>query len=120
IVAMTANAMHGDRERCLEAGMDDYIPKPIRHEDLSAALGRCVRIALNRRPTEAPEAPPPKTMTPSTERKPRSLDLNSLIGPKTTRPRPGADATAEAPTPPAPAEPPPREAAGGAAQNASE
>ncbi|HEX9082699.1 MAG TPA: response regulator, partial [Holophagaceae bacterium] len=40
IVAMTANAMVGDRERCLEAGMDDYIPKPVRMEDLRRALGR--------------------------------------------------------------------------------
>ncbi len=41
IVAMTANAMQGDREICLEAGMDDYISKPIRVEELSRALSKC-------------------------------------------------------------------------------
>jgi signal transduction histidine kinase/CheY-like chemotaxis protein len=40
IVAMTANAMQGDREACLTAGMDDYISKPIRVHDLVAALQR--------------------------------------------------------------------------------
>ena len=38
IVAMTANAMDGDRERCLEAGMNGYISKPIRVEELVAAI----------------------------------------------------------------------------------
>jgi CheY-like chemotaxis protein len=38
IVAMTANAMQGDREMCMEAGMDDYLTKPIRVERLVEAL----------------------------------------------------------------------------------
>jgi len=43
IIAMTADAMSGARQHCLDAGMDDYIAKPVRLEDLAAILGKFLR-----------------------------------------------------------------------------
>ena len=48
IIAMTANAMQGDRETCLEAGMDDYVSKPITPEVLRSALQRAIEATAGR------------------------------------------------------------------------
>jgi len=51
IIALTANAMHGDRERCLQAGMDDYVPKPLTVAALDASLRKWLpdRVIYRRR-----------------------------------------------------------------------
>lgn len=47
IVAMTANAMAGDRQRCLDAGMDDYLAKPVSREQLEGCLHRWLPDRMN-------------------------------------------------------------------------
>ena len=67
IIAMTANAMTGDRESCLAAGMNDYIAKPLHHQELYATLARWTRRAESQAAQAAPVVQPPGDAPPVLE-----------------------------------------------------
>jgi len=60
VVALTANALQGDRERCLDAGMDDYLAKPVSENDLARVLQKWLPAAGK------VAAPPPEAIEPKT------------------------------------------------------
>ncbi len=81
IVAMTANAMTGDREKCIAGGMDDYLSKPIRPEDVRKVIERWASTAT------VPEAPattaapsaPSTPAAPTSTNEPAPVDMERLL-----------------------------------------
>ncbi len=68
VIAMTAHAMEGDRQKCLDAGMNDYVTKPIDPKQLFDVLGKWVSISPEREQgavPQAPDLPPSEAETPA-------------------------------------------------------
>jgi signal transduction histidine kinase/DNA-binding response OmpR family regulator len=62
VIALTAHALAGDRDRCIAAGMDDYLPKPFRREQLARALARF--LGRSQQPAAEPKPATPSNASP--------------------------------------------------------
>jgi CheY-like chemotaxis protein len=80
IIAITANAMPGERERCLQAGMDDYVRKPVNFEALSEMVRKWTKPMIGAAPTLDIAAS--GRATPTAHKLPSALDLQAYSDPR--------------------------------------